>query len=112
MKIAPVADVKARFSSYLEQCADSPVIITKNGRPVAVLLAVSDEEELERLVLAHTPKFKALLDSAYDRIQRGEGVTHDQFWEGSATASSPQPTPPPRSRPRSVRTRALPRSTA
>ena len=112
MKIAPVADVKARFSSYLQQCADGPVVITKNGRLAAVLVAVSDEEELERLILAYTPKFKALLDSAYDRIRRGEGVSHDQFWEDYPKAPSRRPAPPPRSRPRSVRTRALPRSTA
>ncbi len=37
MKIAPVAEVKARFSAYLRRCQDGPVIITKNGRPVAVL---------------------------------------------------------------------------
>lgn len=80
MKIAPVADVKARFSSYLEQCADGPVIVTKNGRPTAVLVAVSDEEELERLVLAHTPKFTALLDSAYRRVRRGRGMKHGEFW--------------------------------
>ena len=39
MKIAPVADVKARLSSYLEQVENGPVIITKNGRPVAALAA-------------------------------------------------------------------------
>jgi len=80
MKIAPVADVKARFSSYLEQCADGPIIITKNGRPKAVLVAVSDEEELERLILAYTPRFKALLDSAYERIREGGGIKHEEFW--------------------------------
>ena len=47
MKIAPVADVKARFSAYLKRCEDGPVIITKNGRPVAVLIAALEEEELE-----------------------------------------------------------------
>jgi hypothetical protein len=35
------------------------VMVTNNGR-----LPVSDEEELERLVLAHTPRFLALLDAA------------------------------------------------
>jgi len=54
MKIAPVADVKARFSKYLKDCVEGPVVVTKNGRPAAVLVAVSDEEELERLILAHT----------------------------------------------------------
>jgi len=80
MKIAPVADVKARFSRYLKQCADGPVVVTKNGRPAAVLVAVSDEEELERLVLAHTPKFMALLDSAFARIRKGGGMRSVEFW--------------------------------
>ena len=55
MKIASITEVKARFSSYLEQCTQGPIIVTKNGRPTAVLLSVSNEEELERLVLAHAP---------------------------------------------------------
>ncbi len=80
MKIAPVAEVKAKLSSYIEQCAEGPVIVTKNGRPAAVLLGVSDEEELERLVLAHTPKFMALLNSAQVRIAKGGGIKHAAFW--------------------------------
>jgi prevent-host-death family protein len=80
MKIAPVAEVKARFSSYLRQCREGPVIVTKNGRPTAVLLSVSNEEELERLVLAHTPRFMALLDRAGKRIKRTGGVRHKEFW--------------------------------
>ena len=55
MKIAPVADVKARFSSNLKDCEEGPVVVTKNGRPKAVLVAARDEEEIERLILAHTP---------------------------------------------------------
>ena len=80
MKIAPVADVKARFSSYLEQSEKGPIIVTRNGRPVAALVAVGDEEELERLVLAHTPKFRKLLDAAERRIKRAGGKTHKEFW--------------------------------
>ena len=80
MKIAPVADVKARLSHYLELCADGPVIVTKNGRPTTVLIAVSDEEDLEHLVLAHTPRFMAILDAAERRIKKGRGIKHDEFW--------------------------------
>ena len=83
MKIAPVADVKARFSKYLEECVEGPVVVTKNGRPTAVLVAVSDEEELERLVLAHTPRFAALLDAAHDRIKKSGGVKHEDFWKAA-----------------------------
>jgi len=81
MKIAPVADVKARLSAYLEMCADGPVIVTKNGRPTAALVAVSDPEELERLVLGHTPRFVALLAAAERRIRKGRGIKHDAFWK-------------------------------
>ena len=36
MRIAPLADVKARLSAYVEQCeTDGPVVITRNGRAVA-----------------------------------------------------------------------------
>ena len=80
MKIASVADVKAHFSSYLKMCAEGPVIVTKNGRPAAVLVAVSDEAEMERLVLAHTPRFMAVLDSAERRIKKGRGIKQGDFW--------------------------------
>ena len=40
MKIASLADVKARLSAYVEQCkTEGPVVITRNGKAVAVLLA-------------------------------------------------------------------------
>ncbi len=89
MKIAPVADVKARFSAYLKRCQDGPVIITKNGRPVAVLIAALEEEELERLILAHTPKFRRLLDAARARIQQTGGVRHEDFWQSIEVAGVP-----------------------
>jgi prevent-host-death family protein len=80
MKIAPVAEIKARFSSYLEQCERGPVIVTKNGRPVAVLVSVTDEDELERLVLAHTPRFRKILEAAESRIKGKGGIRHKDFW--------------------------------
>ncbi len=47
MKIAPVADVKARFSSYLKASEEGPIIVTRNGKPVAVLLSMKDEGETD-----------------------------------------------------------------
>lgn len=80
MKIASVADIEARFSAFLEECEKSPVVITKNGRAVAVLLAIRDDDDLERLVLAHTPRFRELVDAAERRIAEGKGIRHDEFW--------------------------------
>ena len=81
MKIASVADVKARFSAYLRASEEGPIIVTRNGKPVAVLLSVSDEEELERLVLAYSPKFQNILQAARQQIRESGGIQHDEFWQ-------------------------------
>ena len=80
MRIAPVVEVKAKFSAYLEESKRGPIVVTKNGKPVAVILAVVDEEDLERLILAHSPKFQAIMKRGKEEIRRGEGIEHDEFW--------------------------------
>jgi prevent-host-death family protein len=81
MKIAPVAEIKAQFSSYLKAAATGPVVVTKNGKPIAVLLAMTDEDEIERLLLGYSPKFQAMLDAAEQRIRATGGILHDEFWQ-------------------------------
>ena len=44
MKIAPLAEVKAHFSEYVKKSATSPVIVTKNGRPVAAIVSAPEGE--------------------------------------------------------------------
>jgi prevent-host-death family protein len=83
MKIAPLADVKARLSAYLEQCKEDPIIITRNGKPVAVLLAPYDEEDLERLVLARSSRFQQLLNKSRKSIRAGKGLSPAAFWKAA-----------------------------
>ena len=80
MRIASVADVKAKFSGYIKASEEGPVVVTKNGKPVALLLSVKDEEEIERLLLAYSPKFKNMLRVAERQVREGKGIKHDDFW--------------------------------
>jgi prevent-host-death family protein len=80
MKIASVADVKAKFSGFIKASESGPVVVTKNGKPVAVLLSVQDEEEIERLMLAYSPKLQGILQVAEKQIRAGKGIKHDAFW--------------------------------
>ena len=80
MKTASVAEVKAHLSTFLKETAAMPLVITRNGKAVAVLVGVEDDEELERLLLARSPKLSAILDAAERRIDRGKGIPHDEFW--------------------------------
>ncbi len=85
MKIAPLADVKARLNAYVEQVAtEGPVIITRNGKPVAVWLAPRDGDDLERLVLGHSPRFQALLAKSRASIEAGRGLPRNAFWKAVA----------------------------
>ena len=82
MKIAALADVKAHLSAYLDQCEnEGPVIITRNGKAAAVLLAPKDNDDLERLILAHSRRFQSLLSRSRRSIRAGKGVSHDEFWK-------------------------------
>jgi len=90
MRIASVADVKAKFSGYLNASKQGPVVVTKNGKPVAMLLSVTDEDEIERMLLAYSPKFQSLLDVAEQQIREGKGISHDDFWREIETET---PTP-------------------
>jgi prevent-host-death family protein len=86
LKIASVAEVKAQFSAYLKQSEQGAVIVTRNGRPVAALLAIRDDEELENLVLAHSPRLRSILDAARQQIRAGKGVDHGDLWREMETA--------------------------
>jgi hypothetical protein len=53
MRIASLADVKARLSACLDECGgEGPLVITRNGKAVAVLLVPFDDDDL---VVARSP---------------------------------------------------------
>ena len=80
MKTATVRQMKTELETYLKASTGSPVIITKNGKPVGALLCVQDKEDVERLLLAHSPKLNAIFERAHERIRQGQGIPHEQFW--------------------------------
>jgi prevent-host-death family protein len=94
--------VKARLSAYLKESETGPVIVTRNGKAVAVLLAVTDDDDLERLILAHSPKFQALLDKSRRQIETTGGIPHDRFWREIAAESHANAA---KGKPRQCRTR-------
>jgi prevent-host-death family protein len=82
MKVAPVADVKARLSAYFEECeTNGPVVITRKGKAVAVLLAPFDDDDVERLLLSRSTRFQALLNKSRQSLRSGRGLSRHEFWK-------------------------------
>jgi prevent-host-death family protein len=80
MRIASVAEIKSQFSAFLRASEAGPVVVTRNGKPVAVLVGVQDDEELERLLVAYSPRLQAILEASRRQVRAGEVLSHADFW--------------------------------
>ena len=80
MKIASVAEIKSQFSAFLKASEDRPVVVTRDGRPVAVIVGVRDEDEIERLLMAYSPHLRAVLDRSRRQFREGEWLDEEKFW--------------------------------
>jgi prevent-host-death family protein len=90
VRIASVAEVKARFSAFLKDSAGGPVVVTRNGKPVAVLVGIEDEDEIERLLMAYSPRLRAILDGSRAQIAAGDVLSHEDVWSGVEASKSPR----------------------
>jgi len=79
MKIAALAKVKDQLSAYVRESQASPVIITKNGKPVALLTGIRDEDNLDNLPLANNPRFSQILEEARQRVRQTGGMKSEAF---------------------------------
>ena len=81
-----LADVKNRLSEVVERLEreHGRVVITKHGRPAAVVMSIEDLEGLEEtLVILSDPKLVRRIKKAEDEIAEGldEVLTKDQLLE-------------------------------
>jgi prevent-host-death family protein len=80
VKTVSAAKIAAQFNDYLEASRDQPVLVTRNGKPVAVLMAVQNQAEAEQLALSRVRPLRSILQEAHEQIQQGAGIPHEQFW--------------------------------
>jgi prevent-host-death family protein len=90
VKIASVAEVKDRLSAYLKASETGPVVITRNGKAVAVIVGAQDDDEIERLLLAYSPRLQAILAGSRQQIREGDALGHEEFWAEVKTARGPK----------------------
>jgi prevent-host-death family protein len=75
MKIENIRDVKTNLNKIVGRLPEEgSVIITKNGRPCAVLMPVTDDTDLEVVALSQNKRFWRVYDEAAKRAEK-EGWT-------------------------------------
>src|SRR5713226_4229825 len=98
MKIASVAQVKSQFSAFLKASEGGPVVVTRNGRPVAVIVGVQDEDEIERLLMAYSPQLRAILERSRQQFREGKWLREEDFWAQMAETPPKGPAKPRKKR--------------
>jgi prevent-host-death family protein len=71
VKVENIKRVKARFNRIVNDLAtEGSVVITKNGRPCAVLMPLTEDSDLEVIALSQNKRFWKLYDAAVDKANR------------------------------------------
>ena len=82
MKKATLEKFQARLAEYIESSAKQPLLILRDGQPVAMLVGLASNKK-------RTPvKLRDVLQRAWKEYQKHGGVSHDQFWKELAKDSS------------------------
>lgn len=83
MKVASVKEVKDRLSHFLRTAEKEDIVITKNGRPTAVLHHLG-EDELEDYLLEHDRKFRHKIERRWREYVKKGGRSVEDILKGLA----------------------------
>jgi prevent-host-death family protein len=81
VKVASVTEIGADFAGFLKASEQGPVVVTRHGKPVAVLLRTASQDDLERLLMGHSRNLQSILEAARKRFRAGAGIPHETFWK-------------------------------
>ena len=88
-------DAKGSLSEYTRKARSAPVVVTRRGRPVALLRTLSDEE-WEDFVVSSSPAFRQVIERSRKDYEARGGISLEQIERQFALP--PRPTKPARKR--------------
>ena len=75
MKRVPLSEVKDDLSRYVQLAAQEEIVVTRHGRPAAVLIGFEDEDDWFDYQLEHDPRFIARMEAARQSLEAGRGIS-------------------------------------
>jgi prevent-host-death family protein len=74
MKRVALSAIKDQLSKYLRMAEKDRVLITRHGKPVAILIGFKDEDEWFEYQLENDPRFLDRVERARAGVKAGKGV--------------------------------------
>src|SRR5436190_17269248 len=81
MKRVPLSEVKDDLSRYVQLATHEEIVVTRHGRPAAVLIGFEDEDDWFDYQLEHDPRFIARMEAARRSLDSGRGIPIEQVRE-------------------------------
>jgi len=78
MKTLDVAKATLPLSDYAKKVKKEPIVVTKEGRPVAALVSITNAD-IETVSLSSNPKFIALIERSRSRQKAGGGISTEEM---------------------------------
>jgi PHD/YefM family antitoxin component YafN of YafNO toxin-antitoxin module len=72
-----MSEATQTLAESAEQAEKGPIIVTRQGRPIAIMIAV-ENADVESLTLSQNPQFLALIEHSRERQKREGGLSSDE----------------------------------
>jgi prevent-host-death family protein len=80
MKTTTVAEMKIKLDSILKQSERHPVLVTRDGEPIAVVMGLKNDQEFKAKLLAQSPRLADVLAASAKSLDAGLGIPQGEFW--------------------------------
>jgi PHD/YefM family antitoxin component YafN of YafNO toxin-antitoxin module len=79
VKTVELTDATGTLAEYSTAGDRDPLVVVRRGKPIAALIALPDDVDLESLSLSTNPEFLALLERSRDSLKRDGGLTNTEM---------------------------------
>lgn len=81
MKQVPLSEIKDDLSRYVRLAAREEIVITRHGKPAAVLVGFESEDDWFDYRLENDPRFLDRIEAARKDLRSGKGVRLEDISE-------------------------------
>ena len=81
MIVAPLAEIKAKLSEFVNKSKKETILITKKGRPAAAIIAVGNNKVLKEILLDKKIKLSDIIATSKKNAKAKGAIPEKKFWK-------------------------------